>query len=344
MFSGEPWTAALVFALISTQINNVSVTVYLHRCMSHRSLDLHPAAAHVMRFWIWLTTGMVTKEWVAVHRKHHAFVDRPGDPHSPVIEGFWSIFLKGVTYYRKAAADPEVLEKYGKGTPNDWLERHVYTRLHLLGVLVLLTVCIAAFGPWAGLTAWLIQIAWHPIMGNSLINGIGHALGYRNHATDDSSRNIIPIGFVSAGEELHNNHHRYPRSARFSERWWEVDFGWGYIAVLRKLGLAREIYVRDRSYAEIKSARWIGRMEETLQAWTESLHRLAQDSRLTLPERKIRLSFHLADGIRNLERRYSKLQNEMRPHCEKVVSDFVDRMRLACDQLAALPQPAVVRV
>ncbi|MBI2061439.1 MAG: fatty acid desaturase [Nitrospirae bacterium] len=340
MFNGDHWTAAIVSALISAQLNNISATVFLHRCMAHRSLDLHPAAAHFMRFWIWLTTGMVTKEWVAVHRKHHAFVDREGDPHSPKVEGFWNIFLRGVVYYRRASRDPEVLEKYGRGTPEDWIEKRIYTPLNIVGVLLLLAICCAVFGWLPGLIAWLIQILWHPFLGNSLINGVGHYFGYRNHPTDDASRNLWPWAIVAGGEELHNNHHRYPRSARFSEHWWEFDLGWTAVHALRKAGLAGAIYVRDRSYAEIKSVRWIGRMESTLQLWTETLHHLAGDSKLSLPEKRIRLAGHLAEGMRNLERGYFKLQSEMQPHCEKVVSEFMDRMQRAYDQwVAVLPVP-----
>ena len=231
------WQVALV-TLVLTHITIVAVTVFLHRSQAHRGLDLHPAVMHFFRFWLWLTTGMVTKEWVAIHRKHHAKCEREGDPHSPVVFGLGKVFFRGAELYRAEATNPETLKRFGHGTPDDWLERNVYTRHSLLGVLIMLGIDLALFGV-LGLTVWAIQMAWIPFWAAGVVNGVGHAWGYRNFASPDTSTNVLPWGIIIGGEELHNNHHAYGTSAKFSAKWYEFDIGWCYIQVLRFFGLAK---------------------------------------------------------------------------------------------------------
>ncbi|MDX1396758.1 MAG: fatty acid desaturase [Gemmatimonadota bacterium] len=244
-----PWWVPVVYVIALGHITNVCNTLYLHRNQTHGGVEFHPVVAHAMRFWLWLTTSIVTREWVAVHRKHHAFADREGDPHSPVVEGLAAIAFNGLFFYRKAARDPETLEKYGKGTPDDWIERHVYTGKRTLGLFIMLALDIWLFGWAVGLIVWSCMAIWIPIMGN-IINGIGHALGYRTFETRDHSHNIYPWGMWIVGEELHNNHHADPRSAKFKANWWEFDIGWAYIRVLSLLRLANVIYARSVSARE----------------------------------------------------------------------------------------------
>ncbi len=246
------WWLPVLYVAVVGHLTNVCVTLYLHRSMTHQGVVFHPIVAHAMRAWLWLTTGMKTREWVAVHRKHHAFADRPGDPHSPAEEGFWAIVLGGVFFYRKATADHAMIEKYGKDCPDDRIERHVYSAHPFTGLVLLLGLDILLFGPLVGALAWTGTAVWVPIMGN-IINGIGHALGYRNFDTRDESHNIYPFGFWIVGEELHNNHHADPRSAKFKAHWWEFDIGWIYIRALSIVRLARVLYARTtgaREFAE----------------------------------------------------------------------------------------------
>src|SRR5690625_2163503 len=231
------WWQIVVVTLVLTHITIVSVTIFLHRSQAHRGLDLHPAAMHFFRFWLWLTTGMVTKEWVAIHRKHHARCEREGDPHSPVVFGLGMVFFRGAELYRQEARDEETLKRFGHGTPNDWLERHLYSKHTLLGIMIMLAIDVALFG-LVGLTVWAVQMAWIPFWAAGVVNGVGHAIGYRNFASPDTSTNIVPIGILIGGEELHNNHHAFASSAKFSNRWFEFDIGWVYISILRFLKLA----------------------------------------------------------------------------------------------------------
>lgn len=237
MLDVSVWTMVL-WTLVSCHITLLSVTVYLHRAQAHRSVDLHPALAHFFRFWLWLTTGMVTREWVAVHRKHHARTEGPEDPHSPQIHGIKKVLLEGSELYREAAAVESDLEKYGKGTPNDWLERHLYSRFVFLGVgsLALFQFCL--FG-LAGIGMFAVQMLCIPVLAAGVINGLGHYWGYRNFETADSATNLTPVAAIICGEELHNNHHAYPSSARFSLRRWEFDLGWAYLRLFSLLGLAK---------------------------------------------------------------------------------------------------------
>ncbi|MGP1667595.1 MAG: DesA family fatty acid desaturase, partial [Rhodanobacter sp.] len=231
------WWQVLLATLVLTHITIVGVTVFLHRSQTHRGLDLHPAVMHFFRFWMWLTTGMVTKEWVAIHRKHHAYVEREGDPHSPLVFGIGKVFFRGAELYRQEASIPDTLKRFGHGTPDDWIERNLYTRHSLMGILIMLVLDLALFGV-LGLTVWAVQMAWIPFWAAGVVNGLGHYVGYRNYASPDTSTNVFPWGIIIGGEELHNNHHAYGTSAKFSAKWYEVDIGWGYIKVLSALRLA----------------------------------------------------------------------------------------------------------
>ncbi len=233
-----PWWGYVVVTLALTHVTIAAVTIYLHRSQAHRGLDLHPVVAHFFRFWLWLTTGMLTKEWVAIHRKHHAKVETPDDPHSPQTRGIEKVLLQGAELYRDESRNLETLEKYGIGTPNDWIERNVYTPYSWQGVGLMLAVNLALFGP-IGATIWAVQMAWIPVTAAGIINGIGHYWGYRNFACEDASRNIVPWGIIIGGEELHNNHHAYGTSARLSSQWYELDIGWMYIRGLEMLRLAK---------------------------------------------------------------------------------------------------------
>jgi len=221
-----------------THITIAAVTIFLHRHQAHRALELHPLVSHFFRFWLWLTTGMVTKEWAAVHRKHHAMCETEADPHSPQIRGLRAVLLRGAELYREEADRAETLERYGKGTPDDWLERHLYGRHSYLGITLMLLLDLALLGP-IGLTVWAVQMLWSPIFAAGVINGVGHYYGYRNAESPDASTNIVPWGILIGGEELHNNHHAWPGSARLSYQWWEFDIGWLYIRLLQAVGLAR---------------------------------------------------------------------------------------------------------
>ncbi|MGF1548414.1 MAG: fatty acid desaturase [Thiotrichales bacterium] len=233
-----PWWGLVLVTLALTHITIASVTIYLHRCQAHRGLDLHPAVSHFMRFWLWLTTGMTTKAWVAIHRKHHAKCETAEDPHSPHVFGIQKVLWEGAELYRREAGKAETLARYGHGTPNDWLERHIYDRHSLAGVALMALIDLALFGP-IGLTIWAVQMIWIPFWAAGVINGLGHYRGYRNYETADGSTNVSVVGFIIGGEELHNNHHAFPSSARFSMKPWEFDIGWGYIRTLQALGLAK---------------------------------------------------------------------------------------------------------
>jgi stearoyl-CoA desaturase (Delta-9 desaturase) len=221
-----------------THVTILSVTIFLHRSQAHRALDLHPLPAHFFRFWLWMTTGMVTKEWVSIHRKHHAKCETPEDPHSPQTRGIKTVLLQGAELYRAEAKVPETMKKYGHNTPDDWIERNLYTRYSALGVSLMLILDVALFGA-LGLSVWAVQMLWIPINAAGIINGIGHYWGYRNFEAPDASTNVAPWGIVIGGEELHNNHHTYPTSAKFSVTPFEFDIGWGYIRALEMLGLAK---------------------------------------------------------------------------------------------------------
>jgi len=227
-----------IHTLIVTHITIAGVTIFLHRCQAHRALDLHAIPSHFFRFWLWMTTGMVTKEWAAIHRKHHAKCETEEDPHSPVTRGIDKVVYEGAELYRIEARNTETIEKYGHGTPDDWIERNVYSKHSALGVSMLLVINIMLFGV-LGLSVWAVQMMWIPVTAAGIINGIGHYWGYRNFDCKDASTNILPWGIIIGGEELHNNHHTYGTSAKLSSKWYEFDIGWMYITILSFFGLAK---------------------------------------------------------------------------------------------------------
>ena len=233
------WWAYPLVALGLTHATIAAVTIYLHRHQTHRALDLHPSISHAFRFWLWLTTGMVTREWVAVHRKHHARCETPQDPHSPQILGIARVLWGGVFLYVRESRDREMVERYGRGTPNDWVETHLYSRCPYCGIVTMGLADVVAFGVGGGLLIFAIQMVWIPFWAAGVINGMGHYWGYRNYPVEDASTNLFPIGVLIGGEEFHNNHHAHPTSAKLSSAWYEFDIGWMYIRLLETLGLAR---------------------------------------------------------------------------------------------------------
>jgi stearoyl-CoA desaturase (Delta-9 desaturase) len=237
-FVGLTAWQVVVYTLVVTHITIASVTIYLHRHQAHRALDLHAIPSHFFRFWLWLTTGQVTKEWAAIHRKHHAKCDTEEDPHSPVTRGIRKVLFEGAELYRAESKNKETLEKYGHGTPDDWIERNLYTRFSWQGVTLLLIVNFMLFGV-IGVTIWAIQMMWIPVTAAGIINGIGHYWGYRNYDCSDAATNIIPFGILIGGEELHNNHHTFATSAKLSSKWYEFDIGYFYIRVLETFKMAK---------------------------------------------------------------------------------------------------------
>ncbi|MFZ0872085.1 MAG: fatty acid desaturase [Rhodanobacter sp.] len=240
--TGAGWVSKLIYILVMTQLTIFTVTLYLHRSQTHRGVDFHPVLAHFFRFWGWLTTGMVTREWVAVHRKHHAKVETEEDPHSPMIYGIKKVFWDGVSLYRDACESKADMTQYGRGTPDDWVEHKVYGAHPYWGPTLMLLINLALFGV-IGAAIWALQMVWIPFWAAGFVNGIGHWAGYRNFESADTSRNLIPWGFWIGGEELHNNHHAYPSSAKFALRKWEFDIGWATICGLRAIGLAKVLRV-----------------------------------------------------------------------------------------------------
>ena len=228
----------LFYVLVMTHITIACVTLYLHRSQAHRAVEFHPVVAHAMRFWLWLTTGMVTKQWVAIHRKHHVYSDAEGDPHSPHVYGIWRVFTRGAGLYHSASKDAAMVESYGHRTPNDWIENNVYSKHSRLGIMIMLLINLWLFGG-IGFILWGIQMLWIPFWAAGVINGLAHWWGYRNGTTRDRSRNILPFGIIIGGEELHNNHHLDPASAKLSLKPWEFDIGWMYIKLLEKVKLAK---------------------------------------------------------------------------------------------------------
>ena len=319
-----PWWGYVLVLLGTTHITIATVTIFLHRTQAHRGIDLHPVVSHFFRAWLWLTTGMVTKEWVAIHRKHHAKCDTVDDPHSPVIHGHWGVLRFGVDMYRKESKNLDTLERYGHGTPNDWVERNVYSKYTWQGMGVSLVVFFALFG-FVGLSMWCIQLIWIPITAAGIINGTGHHWGYRNYSTEDASTNIVPWGIIIGGEELHNNHHAFGASARFSHRWYEFDIGWIYICALSALGLAKV-----RKVAPALKLRTIeGDVDETLKAIITHRYRVMQDyARLVRRTAKVEFAA--------LKRRAEKGEIEL-PNFKQLLKDFrSDAATLADAQHARL--------
>jgi stearoyl-CoA desaturase (delta-9 desaturase) len=326
------WGYVLV-TFIMVQITIMGVTVYLHRDAAHRSLELHPALRHFFRFWIWLTSGMITREWVAVHRKHHAFSDQPGDPHSPVVFGIRKVLWQGYELYAPESRNAETLEKYGRGTPDDWLENNVYAKYRNYGIIALIVADLLLFGV-PGIIIIATQLVAMPLFAAGIINGIGHHKGYRNFECEDAARNISPWGLFLGGEELHNNHHAFPSSAKFSARSWEFDIGWMYITIFKFFGLAKvsrlapaPTLVEPRSHVDL----------ETLRAViVNRMHVLRDYSRkVTLPVVRAQPA-KLARGVRKLLVRHPRLLDETatarlkqihdQHHELKVVHDFRERL------------------
>lgn len=233
-----PWWGYVLTALGLTHITIAAVTIYLHRHSAHRALDLHPVVAHFFRFWLWLTTGMITQQWTAIHRKHHAKCETEEDPHSPQAMGLKKVFTEGAELYKNEAKNQETVDKFGHGTPDDWIERRLYAKHETIGIVVMFFIDLILFGP-IGITIWAVQMIWIPLFAAGVINGVGHVFGYRNFNVDDASTNIVPWGILIGGEELHNNHHAYASSAKLSSRWYEFDIGWLYIRLMESVGLAK---------------------------------------------------------------------------------------------------------
>jgi len=232
------WWQILLFTLAMTHVTIAGVTIYLHRCQAHRALDLHPVASHFFRFWLWMTTGMLTGQWAAIHRKHHAKCETEEDPHSPQTRGIWKVLLEGAELYRTEAKNEETMRKFSHGTPNDWIERNVYTRYPILGISIMMVIDVALFGI-VGLSVWAVQMIWIPFWAAGVVNGLAHFWGYRNFNSADASTNIFPLGILIGGEELHNNHHTFATSAKLSSKWYEFDIGWMYIRLMSMVGLAK---------------------------------------------------------------------------------------------------------
>jgi len=293
LFSGLldlPWWGYALAALALTHVTIAAVTIYLHRCQAHRALELHPLISHFFRFWLWLTTGMVTKEWAAIHRKHHAKCETVEDPHSPQIYGINRVLWAGVLLYVKESFNKETLERYGHGTPDDWMERNLYTRYSVFGVFAMLAVDLLLFGVVPGVLIWLAQIAWIPFWAAGVINGVGHFFGYRSYDVADASTNIVPWGILIGGEELHNNHHAFASSAKLSSKWYEIDIGWMYICVLQALGLAtvKKLAPKPR-FARPKAAADLETLHAVISNRYDVLSRYAKSVRRTYAEEIERL-------------------------------------------------------
>jgi stearoyl-CoA desaturase (delta-9 desaturase) len=310
LFSGLldlPWWGYVIAALALTHVTIASVTIYLHRCQAHRALELHPIVAHFFRFWLWLTTGMVTKEWAAIHRKHHAKVETPEDPHSPQVYGINRVLWLGVFLYVKESYSKETMERYGHGTPDDWMERNVYTPHSILGLFLMGAINIAVFGLIPGMLILITQIAWIPFWAAGVINGIGHFFGYRNYDdVADASRNILPWGILIGGEELHNNHHAFAASAKLSSKWYEFDIGWRYICILESLGLAtvKRLAPTPR-FAHPKAAADLETLHAVISNRYDVLSRYAKSFRRTYAQELKRLrqwSPRDAEVLRSLKR------------------------------------------
>jgi stearoyl-CoA desaturase (delta-9 desaturase) len=290
-----PWWGDLICVLLATHLTIVSVTLYLHRCQAHHAITLHPVVSHLFRFWLWFTTGQNTKEWVSVHRKHHACTEGENDPHSPYVYGIGKVLLEGAELYRLSALDPQVSKEYGHGTPDDLAERF-YKRYSFTGMGICLIIYLTLFGP-IGLTYWAIQLAWIPFFAAGLVNGAGHYWGYRNFEPQDGSTNLVNLGIIIGGEELHNNHHAYPSSARFSVHWWEFDIGWMYIRLLSAIGLAevKKVAPRPKQQPVLQPKKELLDLESVRAMLTSKLHVMADYAKhVTLPVLKAEIG--QADG------------------------------------------------
>ncbi|KIF80468.1 aminotransferase [Noviherbaspirillum autotrophicum] len=317
--SGATGWQILVYTLVVTHITIASVTIFLHRCQAHRALDLHAIPSHFFRFWLWLTTGMVTKEWAAIHRKHHAKCETEDDPHSPVTRGIKKVLLEGAELYRAESKNRETIEKYGHGTPDDWLEHHLYSKYSWQGVGLMLIIDVLLFGA-LGLTVWAVQMLWIPISAAGIINGIGHFWGYRNYDCTDASTNIFPIGIIIGGEELHNNHHTFGTSAKLSSKWYEFDIGWFYIRVMESLGLAKVKKVapapkfdRKKTVADVETLQSvIANRYDVMAKYAKSVRRAWRDEFESLAGKAKLESKFLKTSKKLLQREPAKLEAPQR--------------------------------
>jgi stearoyl-CoA desaturase (delta-9 desaturase) len=341
LLRASPWQV-LVTTLVMTHITIVAITVFLHRSQAHRSLDLHPIPAHFFRFWLWMTSGMVTKEWVAIHRKHHAKCETKDDPHSPVAHGIQTVLLRGSELYRAEAKIQETLKKFGHNTPDDWLERHVYTGQSKLGVSLMLVINVLLFGA-LGLTVWAVQMLWSPVHAAGIINGLGHWWGYRNFEAPDASTNISPWGIWIGGEELHNNHHTFPTSAKLSVKPFEFDIGWGYIRMLEMLGLAKVRKTAPQlKLGELRPVADSQTLEALIANRYEVMAQYASNLRTACADELDRLK---QQGAQNTER-----WNEMRlaqrwlhRDDQKIPVEVKALVAKACDQSPSLTKLVVMR-
>ncbi len=283
-----PWWGYVLTALLLTHITIASVTIFLHRAQAHRALDLHPVVSHFFRFWLWLTTGMVTKEWVSIHRKHHAKCETELDPHSPYFKGINTVLWQGAELYKDEAKNSDTMRDYGHGTPDDWLEQNIYSKHSILGVSLMAIIDLLLFGVY-GITIFAVQMLWIPFFAAGVINGIGHYWGYRSFESPDGSTNISNIGIIIGGEEMHNNHHAFPSSAKFSSKWWEFDIGWLYIKTMSALGLARIKKVAPKPV--VVAGKDIIDMDTLRAIISSRLHVMSQYARnVTLPVFRMELS------------------------------------------------------
>ena len=307
------WWQVLAFTLVATHITIAAVTIFLHRSQAHRALDLGPIPSHFFRFWLWLTTGMVTKEWVAIHRKHHAKCETVDDPHSPVTKGIETVLLRGSELYRAEAKNQETLSKYGHGTPDDWIERNLYSRFSWQGVGLMLILDLALFGG-LGATVWAVQMLWIPITAAGIINGIGHYWGYRNFEAPDASTNISPIGIIIGGEELHNNHHTYPTSAKLSVKPYEFDLGWLYIRILETVGLASVKKTPPKlAFGDIKPVADEKTLEAVIANRYEVMANYATQLRLAMKQELDKMSTLPADSVLAAAKRWMHRDSEKVP-------------------------------
>ena len=318
------WWQTVLFVLGLTHITIASVTIFLHRSQAHRSLDLHPIPAHFFRFWLWLTTSIVTREWVAIHRKHHAKCETPDDPHSPQTRGLKTVLWRGAELYRTEAENPDTLTKFGRGTPDDWLERNLYTPRAAWGIALMLVMDVALLGA-AGLAVWAVQMAWIPFWAAGVVNGLGHFWGYRNFEAPDASTNLLPWGILIGGEELHNNHHTYPTSAKLSVKPYEFDVGWAYICVLQKMGWASVKKVAPRlklgaikPVADEKTLEaLIAHRYEVMATYARGMRQACQDEMAALQARQADVSV-LQAARRWLHRDTEQVPSAVLPHLAQV--------------------------
>ena len=334
--------ALIGVTLLLTHMTIVSVTVYLHRYSAHRALELHPALKHFFRFWLWLTTAMNTREWTAIHRKHHAKCETPEDPHSPVHKGLLTVLRKGAELYMEEAKNPETLEVYGKNCPDDWIERNLYTRFPNTGIVLMLMIDLALFGV-IGLTVWAVQMIWIPFWAAGVVNGLGHALGYRNFECRDAATNLVPWGIIIGGEELHNNHHTYPNSAKLSVKPWEFDLGWAWIRLFSLLGLAEvkrtapiAHRVEGKSQLDMDSAMAILNNRFQIMAHYHKLV-IAPLVRQELARADASVRHHLRQASRLLAREPSLLHEEQQAHVAKVLEQS-HALRVIYEKRLALQQ------